>query len=147
MTTRTITINLETGAWVSSDSAITARDGAIIASSVLPGTSPELVAQWYGTWMSNDKVRDTNGPMDTVGELITALQTFPEGTPITGHYDGTGRVTIVGSFVDDVLDCVAINGTTDQAWLAHNGYETDNPALPAHRAKNPFFRDETGGAR
>lgn len=120
---------------------LTAGESAIVASSVLPGTSPEQVAGWYGTtWMANDKP-PSNAPLDTVGELITALQAVPEGTPITGHYDGTGRVTIVESYVDDVLDCVAINGDTDGAWLAHNGFDAVNPALAVERTRNPFYAE------
>ncbi|MDF2990274.1 MAG: hypothetical protein K0S37_788 [Microbacterium sp.] len=50
---RSITIALDTGEWLS-DTKITGDEGARIASAVLPGTTADQVAAWYGEWMGKD---------------------------------------------------------------------------------------------
>jgi len=63
---RTVTVWLDTGRWVTSTGGgLTGAEGALVASSVLPGTTPELVHAWYSGWLSNDPVpRDLANPVD-----------------------------------------------------------------------------------
>lgn len=53
MTTH-FTINPETGAWGENNGLITNREACVIASSVLPGTTPEQVSLWYHEWLELD---------------------------------------------------------------------------------------------
>lgn len=50
---RTLTIDLDTGRWLAGGPMLPG-DGERIASTVLPGTTPELINEWYGRWMSDD---------------------------------------------------------------------------------------------
>lgn len=58
---RTLTIDLATGRWLS-DLPITGEEGARVAASVLPGTTPEQVGKWYSDWMSDDAEPPVNVP-------------------------------------------------------------------------------------
>lgn len=69
----------------------------------------------------------TTTTFDTVKDLQDFLSTFPEDTPLTVTYDGTGRVTGVASYDADVLACVAVFPASE-AWLEGNGHPLDNPA-------------------
>lgn len=60
---RTLTIDLASGDWITPGVAITGEEGARVASSVLPGTSPEQVDGWYGAFMATD-----TGPIVWVNE-------------------------------------------------------------------------------
>lgn len=71
----TITLDLDTGEWLhvhnakgmGRDDAITGEQCAIVASSVLPGTSVEQVAQWYSEYLESD----TAGLPFGVGTQVT----------------------------------------------------------------------------
>lgn len=59
---RWLTIDLANGDWVDDSMlttsaghpGITHEEGLRVAASVLPGTTPEQVGEWYGRWMSDD---------------------------------------------------------------------------------------------
>ena len=53
MISDSITIDTRTGEWLS-DGFITTKEACIVASSVLPGTTPEAVAAWYNEYMKED---------------------------------------------------------------------------------------------
>jgi hypothetical protein len=52
---QTITVDLATGEWLNPDLSITTEEAEVVASAVLPGTSPELVAGWYSAWLSDEQ--------------------------------------------------------------------------------------------
>lgn len=57
---RTITIDIETGEWISGG-PITGEEGARIAASVLPGMPPEEIDRAYSEWLNDDQVPDIPG--------------------------------------------------------------------------------------
>lgn len=68
---RTITLDLETGRWVNSPAGgITGTEGAVAASSLLLGTSPDVVADWYGRWMGDDPARCPAIPSQHGGQCV-----------------------------------------------------------------------------
>lgn len=83
----TILMDLDTGEWLAihniiknahRDDAITGEQGAICASSLLPGTTPEQVAEFYGEYMDADP----------------APEQFPVGSKVRMIASGTiGKVT------------------------------------------------------
>jgi hypothetical protein len=52
-----IGIEVSTGKWVGGVQTLYPNDGPKIASSVLPGWPPELIAEAYGAWLSDDPVQ------------------------------------------------------------------------------------------
>lgn len=67
-------------------------------------------------------------PFNTVKELRDFLSTFPDDTPLTAAYDGTGRVHGVASYESDVIACVAVFPASN-AWLEGNGHPLNNPLV------------------
>lgn len=66
---RTLTIDLDTGEWVSGG-PLTEGDGYRVASSVLPGMPEDRIEQAYGEWMRDDPApRDIPGFEGTRGAL------------------------------------------------------------------------------
>lgn len=71
--------------------------------------------------------------LDTVGDLRRVLANLPDDMPITGRYDGVGRVTWSLSFIDpdrlgDLSSALLTIGPAEQAWLEYHGVGP-NPAL------------------
>jgi AcrR family transcriptional regulator len=54
---RHLSINVRTGDWVGGVSTLLPGEGAIIASSALPGWPPKLIDEAYGAWLSADRVQ------------------------------------------------------------------------------------------
>lgn len=69
---RTLTIDLDTGEWVSGG-PLTEGDGYRVASSVLPGMPEDRIEQAYGEWMRDDPapgdVPGFEGTRDALADL------------------------------------------------------------------------------
>ncbi|QHB37218.1 hypothetical protein QDA03_gp23 [Microbacterium phage Terij] len=69
---RTITIDLDTGAWVS-DTTLLVGDGPRVAAAVLPGMPEEQIADAYMRWMFADRPRPAGEP-DLAEQQARAIQ-------------------------------------------------------------------------
>lgn len=88
-----ITIDLETGAWLS-ETTITVEQGQRVAASILPGTTPEQVGKWYKVgdpdptpdeWETYEECEATKG-----GAMCTWLKGH-DGIP---HVAGDGNTIV-----------------------------------------------------
>lgn len=52
---RTLTLDIDTGEWLTPGASIQGEDGARLASSVLPGMPPEVIEAAYAAWMEETR--------------------------------------------------------------------------------------------
>ncbi len=132
-----ITINITTGEWVAGVETLQHPEGLIVACSVMPGLTPELLDDWYGQWMSHDDPANTGrlmwvpniagSPVSYVAEYVNAVEVLVE---IARGFDGVGPMNRLScSEAEAIAGVVRASGNTElaDALIEQHSHGDDDP--------------------
>lgn len=104
---RTLTIDLDTGEWLTKGRSIQGKDGARVASSVMPGWPIEEIEDAYGKWMESDgEETDHHGVIaDTAAGFDFLLVMQRKVEAVWGREVDPQDPEAVSAYIRDVVLC------------------------------------------